>query len=90
MGTGPGLVGLRSRTSGFGVVFGNEQPLDRFSFRPPVCPFMRSQAHLKDTFSLGLNFMEEAGRSSLWALGDACPGCTKELGGQPWVPEKNR
>lgn len=51
---------------------------------------MRSQAHLKDTFSLGLNFMEEAGRSPLWALGDACPGCTKELGGQPWLPEKNR
>lgn len=63
MGTGLGLGSLRSRTSGFAVVFGNELHLDRFSLRPPVCPLMRSQAHLKDTLVLGLNLMEEAGRS---------------------------
>lgn len=43
VGTAPGLVGLRGRTSEFGIVFGNEQRLDRFSHRPPVCPFMRPQ-----------------------------------------------
>lgn len=41
--TAPGPVGLRSRTSGFGVVFGNEKHLDRFCLRSPVWPLMRSQ-----------------------------------------------
>lgn len=43
VGTALGLVGLRGCTSEFGIVFGNEQHLDRFSLRPPVCLFMRPQ-----------------------------------------------